>query len=145
MWSLLLACAAGPLDTGQKILTYLFLNFLPTFIIILLHLAYPTKTLATAIVKSAPWRLRGNPRAIRRTRVKRYKIPVRKHRDKNQKSGTNGATMQTYLFPALFTAFRVDCRVEAFLRRFSGPPTWVHSHLASSVNQKKVLLQINFA
>ncbi len=38
--------------------------------------------------------------------------------------------MQTYLFPALFTAFKVGCRVEAFLRHFSGPPTWVHSHLA---------------
>jgi hypothetical protein len=38
--------------------------------------------------------------------------------------------MQTYMFPALFTAYKVGCRVEAFLRRFSGPPTWVHSHLA---------------
>jgi hypothetical protein len=38
--------------------------------------------------------------------------------------------MQTYLFPALFTALRVGCRVEVFLQRFSGPPTWVHSHLA---------------
>jgi hypothetical protein len=38
--------------------------------------------------------------------------------------------MRTYLFPALFTAYRVGCRVEAFLRRFSGPPTWLHSHLA---------------
>jgi hypothetical protein len=78
---MLLVCAAGPLDTGQdNILTYLFflfLNFLPTFIVILFHLAYPTKTLAKAIVKTAPWRLRGNPRAICRTRIKRYKIPVR--------------------------------------------------------------------
>jgi len=95
MWSLLLACAAGPLDTGQQIFTYLFLNFLPTFIIILLHLAYPTKTLAMVIIKSAPWRLRGKPRAIRRTRV--------------------GATMRTYLFLVLFTAYKVGCRVEAFL------------------------------
>ena len=38
--------------------------------------------------------------------------------------------MQTYLFPALFTAYKVGCRVEAFLQCFSGPPTWVHSHLA---------------
>ena len=38
--------------------------------------------------------------------------------------------MQTYLFPALFTAYKVGCQVEAFLRRFSGPSTWVHSHLA---------------
>ena len=38
--------------------------------------------------------------------------------------------MRTYLFPALFTTYKVGCRVEAFLQRFSGPPTWVHSHLA---------------
>ena len=38
--------------------------------------------------------------------------------------------MQTYLFPALLTTYTVGCQVEAFLRRFSGPPTWVHSHLA---------------
>jgi hypothetical protein len=38
--------------------------------------------------------------------------------------------MQTYLFLALFTAYKVGCRVEAFLQHFSGPPTWDHSHLA---------------
>jgi hypothetical protein len=100
---------------GQDISTYLFLNFLPIFIIILLHVAYPTKTLATAIGKSAPWHFRGKPRTICRMRVKRYKIPVRKHQDKNKTSGTSGATMQTYLFPALFTALKVGCQVEAFL------------------------------
>jgi hypothetical protein len=123
----LLVCAAGPLDTGKDILTYLFLNFLPIFIIILLHVAYPTKTLATAIIKSASWRLRGEPRAIHHTRVKRYKIPVRNHQAKNK---TSDATMQTYLFLVLFTAYKVGCRVEVFLQRFSGPPTWAHSHLA---------------
>jgi len=38
--------------------------------------------------------------------------------------------MQTYLFLVLFTTYKVGCRVEVFLRHFSGPPTWVHSHLA---------------
>jgi hypothetical protein len=38
--------------------------------------------------------------------------------------------MRTYLFLALFTAYKVGCRVEAFLRCFSSPPIWVHSHLA---------------
>jgi hypothetical protein len=89
---MLLVCAARPLDTGQDISTYLFylflfLNFLPTFIMILFHLAYPTKTLAKAIVKSASWRLRGKPHAIRCTRIKRYKIPVRDHQAKNKTSG----------------------------------------------------------
>ncbi len=90
IWGTLLVCAAGPLDTGQDIITYLFylfLNFLLTFIMILLHLAYPTKTLATAIIKSAPWPLRGEPHAIHRTRVKRYKIPVRNHQTKSKTSG----------------------------------------------------------
>jgi len=106
MWSILLACAAGPLDTGQKSFTYIFLNFLPIFIFILLHLAYPTKTLATAIIKSTPWRLWGKPRAIRRTRIKRYKIPVRDNQAKNK---TSGATIRTYLFPGLFAAYKVGC------------------------------------
>ena len=55
----------------------------------LLNLAYPTKTLATAIIKLAPWRLRGKPRAIRRTRIKRYKIPVRDNQAKNKTSWSN--------------------------------------------------------
>jgi hypothetical protein len=38
--------------------------------------------------------------------------------------------MQTYLFLVLFTVYKVGCLVEAFLLRFSGPPTWVQSHLA---------------
>jgi hypothetical protein len=94
---------------------------------IFFHLAYPTKTLAKALVKSAPWRLQGKPRTIRRTRIKRYKIPVRDHQAKNK---TSGATIRTYLFPALFAAYKVGCRVEIFLQSFSGPPTWDHSHLA---------------
>jgi hypothetical protein len=126
----LLVCTTGPLDTGQDISTYLFylfLNFLPTFIMIFFHRAYPTKTLAKAIVKLALWPLRGKPRAIRRTRIKRYKIPARDHQAKNK---TSGATIRTYLFPALFAAYKVGCRGEFFLRHFSGPPTWDHSHLA---------------
>jgi hypothetical protein len=91
----LLVCAAGPLDTGQEILTYLFFNFLPIFIIILLYLAYPTKTLAIAITKLALWHLREKPCTICRTKIKRYKIPVRNHQVKNKASG---ATIRTYLF-----------------------------------------------
>jgi hypothetical protein len=135
---MLLVCAAGPLDTGQDISTYLFylsLNFLPTFIMILFHLTYPTKTLAKAIIKSAHWCLRGKPCAIRRTRIKRYKIPVRDNRAKNKTSGT---TIRTYLFPSLFAAYKVGCRIEIFLRRFSGPPNWDHSHLAF---QSEAMLQ----
>jgi hypothetical protein len=120
---------------GQEILTYLFFNILPIFITVLLHLAYPTKTLATAITKSAPWRLQGKPCTICRTRIKRYKIPVRNHQAKNK---TSGATIQTYLFPVLFATYKVGCCVEVFLQRFSGQLTWAHSHLAF---QSKATLQ----
>ncbi len=49
--------------------------------------------------------------------------------------------MQTYLFPALFTAFKVGCRVEVFLRQFSGP---LHSHLAFQSEQTPMNLAVRF-
>ncbi len=61
---------AGPLDTGQQIMIYLFVQFLPIIIFVLCHLAYPTKSLATTIHKMAPWRLRGKPHVIRSKRAK---------------------------------------------------------------------------
>ena len=119
------------MDTG-KILTYLYVILLPVIIFNLIYLSYPTKIVAKVNTKSAPWHLWGKPCAIRRTRVKRYKIPVRKHQDKNENSGTCGATIRTYLFPALFTAFMVGCQMEAFLRHYSNPP---YSHLAFQSKQ----------
>jgi hypothetical protein len=95
----------------------------------------PYQDLGNGIIKSAPWRLRGKPRTICRTRIKRYKIPVRDNQAKNK---TSGATIRTYLFPALFAAYKVGCRVEIFLRPFSGPPTWDPSHL---VFQSEAMLQ----
>ena len=121
--------------TGQQILTYLFLNFLPIIIFVLLPLVYPTKTLAVVISKMAHWHLQGKPCAIPCKRIKRYKIPVRKCQDNNKNSG---ATIRTYLFPALSTAYKVGCRVNDFLRHFSGPPTWAPSYL---VLQSKAMLQ----
>jgi hypothetical protein len=56
-------------------LDYLFINFLPIIIFVLLHFAYPTKTSVTAISKTAPWHLQEKPWAIRRKKIKRYKIP----------------------------------------------------------------------
>ena len=128
----MVVCAAGPLDTGQ-FLTYLYILLLPVIVLNLIYLAYPTKIVAKVITKSAPWRLQGTPCTIFRTRVKRYKIPEQKLQTKNKKPC--GATMRTYLFPALFTAFKVGCRVEAFLRQYSGSP---YSHMAF---QTKLALQ----
>ena len=100
------------MDTGQ-FLTYLYILLLPVIVLNLIYLAYPTKIVAKVITKLAPWRLREKPRAIRRTRVKRYKILERKLQTKSKKP--SGATMRTYLFPALFAAFKVGCQVEAYL------------------------------
>ncbi len=120
----MLVCAAGPFDTGQ-FLTYLYILLLLVFVLNLIDLAYSTKFVVKVIAKLAPWHLRGRPRAIHRTRAKRYKIPVRKLQNKSE--NLRGATIRTYLFPALFTAFKVGCGVESFLRQFSGP---LCSHLA---------------
>jgi hypothetical protein len=134
----MLVCAAGPLDTGQ-LLTYLYILLLPVIVLNLIRLTYPTKFVVKMITKSAPWHLRGRPRAIPRTRVKRYKTPERKLQNKNK--NLRGATMRTYLFPALFTAFKVGCHVEAFLRQFSGP---LCSHLAFQSKQTPSTLPVRF-
>ena len=89
IWNMLV-CTAGPLDTSQ-LLTYLYILLLPVIVLNLICLAYPTKFVAKVITKSAPWRLRGRPHAIRCTRVKKYKIPVRKLQNKSKH--LCGATM----------------------------------------------------
>jgi hypothetical protein len=119
-------------------MTYLYLLLLPVIVLNLIRLAYTTEFVAKVITKLAPWRLRGRPRAIRCTRRKRYKIPVRKQ---NKSKNLHGETMRTYLFPALFTAFKVGCRVESFLRQCSGP---VCSHLAFQSEQTPTTLPVQF-
>jgi hypothetical protein len=107
-------------------MTYLLLlQILSKIILTLCHLAYPTKNLATTIQRTAPWRLKGKPCVAPRRRVKRYKKPVRKLQNKIEDH-----TLQTYLSSAAFAAFKVGCRVESFIRRFSGPPIWDPSCLA---------------
>ena len=106
-------------------MTYLFIQLLHMTIYMLCHLAYPTKNLATTIHKMAPWCLKGKPRIVQRKRVKRYKKPIRELQDK-----AKNQTLQTYLFPAAFAAFKVGCCIESFLRRFLGPPIWDPTYLA---------------
>ncbi len=137
IWNMLV-CVAGPLDTGQ-LLTYLYTLLLPVIVLNLIYLTYPTKFMAKVITKSAPWHLQGRPCAIHRTKIKRYKIPEQKLQNKSKKPC--GATMRTYLFPALFTAFKVGCRVEAFLQHFSGP---LCSHLAFLSKQTPTTLPVRF-
>jgi hypothetical protein len=115
-------------------MTYLFLlQILPSIILMLCHLAYPTKYLATTIQRTASWRLKGKPCVTQRKRVKRYKKPVRKPQNK-----IKDHTLQTYLFPAAFATFKVGCRVESFIRHFLGSPIWDPNYLAL---QSETMLQ----
>ncbi len=118
----MLACMAGPLNTRQQFMTYLFVQFLPIIIFILCFLAYPTNDLTTMISKMAPWRIRRNSRVVRRKRVKKYKKPVRELQNK-----AKSQTLRTYLFPAVLSTFKVGCCIEVFLL---GPPIWDPTYLA---------------
>jgi hypothetical protein len=70
-WIILLAIMVGPsLDTGQQIMTYLFLTFLPIFILSLLYCAIPASPtsrcyLMAVILRGTPWCLRGTKGAPR--------------------------------------------------------------------------------
>ncbi len=98
-------------------MTYLFLLLLPTTIYVLCFLAYSTKNLIATIQRMAHWHLEGKPCVNRRKRVKRYKTPIKRMQDRAESQ-----MLQAYLLPAAFAAFKVDCCVEYFIRRFSGPP-----------------------
>jgi hypothetical protein len=64
MYYMLLACMAGPNDTGQQIMTHLFLHLLQIIIFNLTLIAIPRKqalihTLVVTVQKKAAWRLKG--------------------------------------------------------------------------------------
>jgi hypothetical protein len=86
------------------------------------------------ISKTAPWCLRRNSHVAQCKIVKKYKKPVRELQNK-----AKSQTLRTYLFPAIFSAFKVGCRVEVFLQRFLGPPIWDPTYLAL---QSKTTLQL---
>ncbi len=98
-------------------MSYLFLLLLPTTIYVLCLFAYPTKNLIATIQKTSHWRLEGKPHANQRKRVKRYKTPIKRMQDRAESQ-----MLQAYLLLAAFAAFKVGCRVESFIRGFSGPP-----------------------
>jgi hypothetical protein len=73
---------AGPNNTGQQIVTHLFLYFLPIIIFNLAFLAIPREevllhTLLATIRKTAAWHLQGHACSTHQKRVERYKKPVR--------------------------------------------------------------------
>ncbi len=98
----MLECMAGPSNTEQQVMTYLFLLLLPTTIYVLCLLAYPTKNLIVTIQRTAHWRLEGKPCANQRKRVKRHKTPIKRMQDRAESQ-----MLRTYFLPAAFASFRV--------------------------------------
>ncbi len=80
---------AGPLDTGQKIATYLLLHLIPIMIYQLVFLAIPEvpmllRILANTLVKTAAWRLQGHPHGACPKKTKCFKKPEKKLISKNK-------------------------------------------------------------
>jgi hypothetical protein len=73
----LVACMAGPINSGQDIITYLHLPFLPFIIIKLAYLALPSNLLVTTIVKSAALYLCWHACSVQHKKVKKFKKPFR--------------------------------------------------------------------
>jgi hypothetical protein len=99
IWNVLLACMAGPSNTGQQIMTYLFIKLLPMTIYVLCPLTHPTKNLATGIHKMAPWHLKGKTHIVQRKRVKRYTKPIRELQDKAKIKHFDLTSSQLFLPP----------------------------------------------
>ncbi len=126
MYYMLVACMAGPVNTGQNITTYLLLQLIP---IVLHHLVYLTlpedpmsfRILAKTIAETSAWRLRGHPRDARPKKFKCFKKPKKKLVSKAAQDKTITKGLPSYLISALFAAFKVGCRVNIKLRRFLRP------------------------
>ena len=125
---MLVACMAGPIDTGQQIATYLFFHIIP---IIIYHLSFhvvpedPTslRILTKTLAKTSVWRLRGHTRTrgARPKNIEDFKKPKKKLVSKIKDTTTIKQKLPVYLVPALFAALKVGCRIKAKLRRFLRP------------------------
>ena len=121
---MLVACMAGPLNTGQDIATYLLLQ-----LIVLHHLVHfvlpedpmSYRILAKTIAETSAWQLRGHPHDARPKRFKCFKKPKMKMVSKAIQDKTITKKLPSYLAPALFAAFKVGCCVESKLRHFLRP------------------------
>ncbi len=123
---MLVACMAGPMNTGQNIITYLLLQLIPIVLHHLVYLVLPKDPmsfhiLAKTIAETSTWQLRGHPRDARPKRFKCFKKPKMKLVSKTIQDKTIMKKLPSYLAPALFAAFKVGCRVEIELRRFLRP------------------------
>ncbi len=83
MYYMLVACMAGPMNTGQNIITYLLLQLIPIVLHHLVYLVLPEdpmsfRILARTIAEMSAWQLRGHPRDARPKRFKCFKKPKMK-------------------------------------------------------------------
>jgi hypothetical protein len=98
----LLACVAGPSQTGQQIAAHLFLNILPIIILFLTRIAISKdqallQTLVVSVQKTTTWHLQGGcVCGLCKKRVKRYKKPVRIDQESDRQQ------RQEYTFCLLF-------------------------------------------
>jgi hypothetical protein len=118
---------AGPTDTRQQIATYIFIQFLPIIIVMLLFLAYSTMNLAKTTSKMAPLHLWGNTHVVYCKRVKKYKKFVREHQNKDK---TTNQKLHMYLFQAIFDAFKVVVASNFFFGVSCVSPIWDPCFLA---------------
>ena len=123
---MLVACMAGPINTGQNIITYLLLQLIPVVLHHLVYLALPKDSksfhiLAKTIATMSAWLLRGHPRDARPKRFRCFKKPKMKLVSRAIHDKTIKKKLPSYLVPALFAAIKVGCRVEIELRRFLRP------------------------
>jgi hypothetical protein len=89
MYHMLVACMAGPMDTGQEIATYLLLHLILILIYQLVFLAISKdpmllRILANTLVKVAAWHLWGHPHGARPKKTKCFKKPKKKLISKKQ-------------------------------------------------------------
>ncbi len=135
---MLVACMAGPLDTGQEIATHLLLHIIPLVLIHLTFLVLPEdpmsfRFLAKTIAQMSSWRLRGHPRGDHPKRLKClkcFKKPKKKTVSKEIQDKTIKQKLPTYLVLALVASFKVGCCVEIKLHRFLRPIQWAQWFLA---------------
>ena len=126
MYYMLVACMAGPIDTGQQIATYLFFHIIP---IIIYHLSFHVvpedpmslRILTKTLVKTLVWCLLGHTRGARPKNIKDFKKPKKKLVSKIKDTTTIKQKLPVCLVPALFAALKVGCRIKAKLRRFLRP------------------------
>ena len=135
MHYVLVACMAGPLDTGQQISTYLLLHIIPLLLHHLIDLALLKDSksfhiLAKSVAKTYAWRLPRHPLDARPEAFKCFKKPRKKLVSKATQDKTITQELFSYLVPALFAAFKVSCCVESELRRFLRPIQRVPRFLA---------------